>query len=533
MNGDATVNLYTYLVVYTVSLGGFCFGYEISTIGYDVSFLCINLLGISTQPKQLFRQVLNLDSFAIAMGYRFFDEASGMALSCSASQFDASCSFFEKDASGWITFFFLVGGMIGAFIVALLADWIGRRRSILVGSIVFIVGVTLHVFSPGIEVFYVGRVVSGIGVGILSMVVPLYLSEIAPSNVRGKLTSTYQLAVTAGIFLGAVVSSVIVLSMGKMNDITWRICLAIHAIPGVLLAGSVAFIPASPRFLVLCDHDSDAKLVLRRLRGKSMASHELDLEFKEMKTAIEKERKEHGVSKFIDLIRPGIRPRLFIGVLLQQFRQYTAINGILYYQNVLYRQLGFGETEQIALSIALNFFNICATIPGLVLIEKVGRRKLLILGGIGIAISHVIVTVFSKLAENVSSGFGYGSVVGFFLFILSFASTWGPTPYVVQAEIFPLYIRSKGNSCSAVSNWVSNAVIGKLQPLMLDAMGSYMFLVYAAFGLIMALYCYLCVPETSGLALEEIDELFSKSHPSEDVVKSLEGNSVTMVELTI
>lgn len=307
------------------------------------------------------------------MGYRFHSNSS--IESCKdASQFAFGCTSFEKDATGWVTFTFLIGCVAGALIVSSLADSMGRKWSILLGCIFFCIGGLLQFLTTSVPMFYSGRVASGVGVGIMSMVVPLYISETAPTEKRGQMTAINQLMITSGVLLAALVNAAIIASRGEQDSITWRLCLAMQLIPAVLLIIVIFFMPNSPRWLANKDRDAEAIAVLTRLRGIDEFNNVLQIEFNDIKSAIRKERAT-GQATYVELLTRGIINRVLIAILLQLFQQFTGINGVLYFQTVLYQRLGFGTTAQQVLTVALDLINVLGTLPSMFLVDRVGRKK--------------------------------------------------------------------------------------------------------------------------------------------------------------
>ena len=480
----AKATVYSYLVAFAAAIGGLLFGYEIGVIG----------------------QVMALDSFGLKMGYRFLNATSGLVEICDDNNYGFGCTSFEKDTTGWIACSFLLSCAVGSIIVGYTADALGRKWSLFIGSTIFSAGALLQALTNDLPVLYVGRVVSGVGVGIMSMVVPLYITETAPTETRGQMTTSYQLMITIGILIATGINAGIIAGLGKLSEQTWRLCMGVQVIPGVLLMIVMMFMPYSPRWLANKDRDTESMTVLARLRGVDVSNAELQFEFREIKDAIELERKA-GSSSIKELFSKGIFNRVIMAMTLQMFQQFTGINGVMYYQTKLYQILGFSDAAQQGLTVALGFVNFLGTFPGMFLIERMGRKKLLMYGGIGIGFSHAMIFMFGKLSEN-QFALGYGAFASMALFDLFFASTWGPVVWVYQSEIFPLRVRSLGAASGTFSNWIFNAVVSKLQPLSTASIGPFTYIIYAVFGILMATYVGFCVPETAGRALEEIDEIF-------------------------
>jgi sugar porter (SP) family MFS transporter len=303
-----------------------------------------------------------------------------------------------SDVMGNVTSIFLIGCVVGALVVSWLADLLGRKRSIILGGAFFAVGGTFQAAASGQTIFFVGRFVSGIGIGILSMVVPIYISETAPTHIRGRMVTIQQLMITIGILVASIVNSLFfIFSSGEAQ---WRLALAMQVIPGALLFLIMLFMPFSPRWLVNQGRDGEAITVLSKLRALQPNAAFVQAEYNDIKTGIAIER-QIGSANWSELLKKGLFNRVIIVVLLQAFQQLTGINVILYYAGDLFGKMGFGDTNgSITFVIINSFINFIATFPGMYFIERVGRKKLLIYGGFGMGISHFLVCIFTSLAVN-------------------------------------------------------------------------------------------------------------------------------------
>ncbi|RKO83577.1 general substrate transporter [Blyttiomyces helicus] len=468
-------NLYNYLVAFSAAMGGLLFGYEIGVIG----------------------QVLTMDSFGLLFKIKYINGSGSVVTTPDTDNW-----------TGWITFMFLIGCVFGAISVSYLADFLGRKRSIILGSLTFLVGVTVQVVASTIAVLYTGRFISGFAIGLLSMVVPLFISETAPTEIRGRMIAVQQLMITIGILLAAIINSIIIKVGTATGNFEWRLGLALQGIPGIVLFLLTFFIPYSPRWLANNGRDDEAIAVLAKLRSEPVDSAAIRTEYDDIKASIEMER-QVGTADWSELVKPGMLNRVVLVVLLQFFQQWTGINVILYYQDRLVASMGFDPSAaQIPFNIAINTFNMLGTFPGMYLIERLGRRKLLIVGGLGMATALYITCFSLVLSQAHGKGFAWVAICGVFLFELSFASTWGPVVWVYQSEMFPLRVRSKGTGCGTISNWSNGAIISKVSPFISTSMGFYQYLVYGTFGFLMAAFTYLVVPETMGKSLEAMDNLF-------------------------
>jgi len=440
---------YPYFVSFTAALGGLLFGYEIGIIG----------------------TVLAMYSFKDFFGINEHNEA---------------------DLDGNITLFFLVGCMIGAIIVSYTADILGRKRNIIIGSFFFTVGGLIQSLSPNLGGLYGGRIVGGIGIGTLSVVVPLYISESAPTKIRGLLTSIYQLMITIGIFIANLVNLAIYVTLTDQRE--WRTALGIQTLPGFLLLCSMFLLPFSPRWLLMQNREDEALNVIAKVNDGSVDDQAIRDVFNDMRDQVELER-QIGTAIWPEMFQPGVRNRFFICVLLQFFQQWTGINMVMYYAPELFMGFGFSHDQASTVATTINsIINVVGTLPGMYLIDRMGRKPLLIGGGFMMGLSMGLLTLFTLLAQSNGPQFGYGAALFIFLFVFSFASTWGPVVWVYQSEVFPLRFRAKGTGAATLVNWAMNGVIGKVTPLIIVAIGGYEYLIFAIWGVIMALFVLFFVP---------------------------------------
>lgn len=487
------------MVAFGAAMGGALTGYQIGVIS----------------------QVLSMESFGETFNY--YERVNGEYIKIE----DALA-----EVTGWITFMFLLGAILGAAIVSYMADKLGRKRSITIGSIIFNVGVIGQCISSTTGLFYATRFISGVGVGILSSVVPLFIGEVSPRNIRGKMVSIQQLMLTIGILVASIVNSIIILSTDISSNLRWRLALGMQLVFGGFLLGIMFIMPESPRWLAMKNRDEEAILVVAKLLTDNNDVHDplVQDEFRDIKDGINTELKA-GSASWSELRKPGIFNRVMLGFFLQMFQQWTGINMILYYQTTLIERMNFSKTAAtIPFTIANNFVNFIGTFPGLFLIERWGRKKLLVLGGFGMACSHALICLAVTLANGGKGIFwSYMAIFSMYTFYLFFASTWGPVVWVYQAEIFPLRVRSKASSVATMSNWGWNAIIAKVSPLLLSLLQGYMYLIFGAFCAAMATYCIFFMPETKGVSIEDMDILFgSKALLSEN--KKEDGSGYRIIK---
>jgi sugar porter (SP) family MFS transporter len=402
------------------------------------------------------------------------------------------------------------------------SEHISRKYTIIVGCIVFLVGAAVQTANNGYASMVVGRAIAGIGIGALSMVVPLYQSEIAPKEIRGRLIALQQLMITIGIMVAFWVGYGCSLRDDKAS---FQIPLAIQMIPAVFLALGAAFLPFSPRWLISKGRNEEALVVLGKLRASGDTTDpEVVAEYEEIIAQLNHER-EVQINSYTELFKPGLRRRMVLGILVQIFQQFTGINSIMYYAPTIFVQAGVGSSSALIASGVNGVLNVLATIPAVLFIDRLGRRKTMISGaivmGLAMLLCGIVMGATAKITVDANGNHqvdmsgnvhaSYFCIVMIYLFVAGFAYSWGPVGWIYPAEIYPLSVRAKGTSITTAANWLMNFVISEICPVMLSSItfGTYIF--FGCCGAIMATVVYLFFPETKGRSLEEMDVVFSGS----------------------
>ncbi|KAJ3214414.1 hypothetical protein HDU67_001701 [Dinochytrium kinnereticum] len=482
-DSERTRRVFVWLVAFASSMGGFLFGYEIGIIN----------------------QILVMRTFNVTFGLTNCEDEH-IPSTC----YDPPDSDFRK---GLITSSFLFGCIIGAGIVSVLADKLGRKPVIMLGGFLFTLGGAIQTFTFTIQVLVLSRVLSGVSIGVLSMSVPLYISETSPPQIRGRLTTIYQLMITFGIFMASCVNGIIFKALPEESHLRWRVAFGMQMLPGVLLSLVMLRMPRSPRWLAEKGRHDEGLATIARLRGLNINDRAIEVEYGAIRASIEFER-QIGTATWSELFKPGVRRRLIIGIGNQAWQQWTGINVILYYGSELFGQLGF---ENIILSsvvfVIINaFINLVSTIPGMWGVERFGRRPLLIWGGVAMMISHLMVFAFGYVSTNFPKKDYYWlswfAIFGIYGFTISFACTWGPVVWTYQSEIFPLRIRAKGTGLSTMSNWFWNFIIALVAPSIFTQIKFFFYLIFAGCCFLMTLWTLQFIPETRGRTLEEMDDVF-------------------------
>lgn len=391
--------------------------------------------------------------------------------------------------------FLLIGAVIGATLGGIPADRIGRRATIIMSAILFIVGAIGTALAPNVAWLLVGRIVVGIAVGVASFVTPLYISEVSPPQIRGALVSLNQLAITVGI----VVSYLVDYALAGIEG--WRWMLGLAAVPAAILAVGMWFMPNSPRWLVSYNRTFQARIVLQRIRG----TEDVDQEIQDIhESLVEKHSKNWS-----ELLNPSIRPALIVGVGLAAFQQLTGINTVIYYAPTIFQMAGFKSAGvSILATVGVGIVNVLMTLVAIWLIDRVGRRALLLYGIIGMVIGLGTLGLAFQLSA-LAGALGWIAAGSLMLYIGSFAVSLGPVFWLLVSEIYPLRVRGLGMSAASMVNWGTNLVVALTFLTLIDIVGRPgTFWLYAFVGIGAWIFTYFVVPETKGRTLEDIEADF-------------------------
>uniref|UniRef100_A0A8I3X7V2 Proton myo-inositol cotransporter n=1 Tax=Callithrix jacchus TaxID=9483 RepID=A0A8I3X7V2_CALJA len=445
----------------------------------------------------------------------------------------------------------LVSSTVGAAAVSALAGGalngvFGRRAAILLASALFTAGSAVLAAANNKETLLAGRLVVGLGIGIASMTVPVYIAEVSPPNLRGRLVTINTLFITGGQFFASVVDG----AFSYLQKDGWRYMLGLAAIPAVIQFFGFLFLPESPRWLIQKGQTQKARRILSQMRGNQT----IDEEYDSIKNNIEEEEKEVGSAGPVIcrmLSYPPTRRALIVGCGLQMFQQLSGINTIMYYSATILQMSGV-EDDRLAIWLAsvTAFTNFIFTLVGVWLVEKVGRRKLTFGSLAGTTVALVILALGFVLSAQVSpritfkpiapSGqnatctryrcenetkfktedifwaynfcptpYSWTALLGLILYLVFFAPGMGPMPWTVNSEIYPLWARSTGNACSSGINWIFNVLVSLTFLHTAEYLTYYgAFFLYAGFAAVGLVFIYGCLPETKGKKLEEIESLF-------------------------
>ena len=446
MSDKKTTKSYIYKVAIVASLGGLLFGYDTAVIAGAIGFL---------QTK--------------------FDLTPAM--------------------TGWAASSAIWGCVFGAFAAGYISDKYGRKKILMLTAVLFAISAIGSAIPSNLTQFVIARFVGGIGVGAASMLAPLYISEIAPEKIRGTLVTMYQLAIVVGIniiyFVNLKISET---GTEAWNvDMGWRYMLGSELIPAGLFLVTLFFVPESPRWLTKEGKEDDALKILEKVNGGVKAKIVLD----EVKKALLEEK---GSIK--ELIEPGFRTALIVGMVLAMFSQITGINAIIYYAPEIFKSVGFGTNSALLQTVIIGITNTIFTFVAIWLIDKAGRRTLLLWGVSGMTICLFAVGLMFYL--NLSSG---PWLLIFILgFVASFSASLGPIPWVMISEIFPTKIRGVAMSIAVFTLWIGVILITQFTPMLLDGLGgAFTFWIFMINAIILLIFTYKMIPETKGKTLEEIE----------------------------
>lgn len=408
---------------------------------------------------------------------------------------------------GWVVGSALLGCFVGAVIAGPLSIKIGRKWSLIISAIFFTVSAygsgLPELFPQSVTMLVVFRIIGGLGIGVASMNAPMYIAEIAPSNIRGRMVTYYQLAIVIGFFVVFLATYFIGNDLSEAENIEfgWRRMFWSELIPSILFLVLLFIVPKSPRWLALKGKDEDALAILKKINGDDIASEEM--------TRIKESLSESNDGIKVNYFTKGILAIIVIGTVLSVLQQFTGINAVLYYgADIFEKALGFGKEDVLAQQILLAFVNLVFTFVAMFTVDKFGRKPLLYIGSAGMIIGFLLLA--TTLQTN---SVGVLSLIGVLLFIASFALSMGPVVWVLLSEMFPNKIRSVAMSVAVAAQWAANYVVSQSFPVVMGSEvnnsstwnGSLPYYIFIAFILIIVFVTYKFIPETKGKTLEEIE----------------------------
>lgn len=408
----------------------------------------------------------------------------------------------------------LLGCAVGAWFAGQLADVWGRRPVMVIGACLFVISSIGSGFAFAVWDLMAWRIIGGLAIGIASVIAPAYIGEIAPARLRGGLSSLQQLAITLGIFLALLSDAGMARIAGGAGAqlwwglSAWRWMLLVGVVPAVVYGVLSLRIPESPQYLIRRGRKDEALSVIANVTGAA----DPEQRYKDIEESIENERR----STYRDLRGHafGLQSILWIGIGMAAFQQLVGINAIFYYSTTLWQSVGFSQQDSFTTSVITATINVLLTLVAIFFVDRVGRKKLLLAGSVGMFVGLVAAAIsFSQASgagDNITLPAPWGPIalVGANLFVVSFAATWGPVMWVVLGEVFPNKMRGIALGVATAFNWIFNFLVTLLFPIMSHAVG--LGLVYAGFAFFAALsfwFVKALLPEVSRLELEDKTKL--------------------------
>ena len=411
---------------------------------------------------------------------------------------------------GWFTSSALVGCILGAMMAGVLGDKYGRKPVLIIAAALFFISALGCTIPPSFKALYSVRIIGGIGVGIASVLSPLYISEFSPPKIRGRLVALYQLSIVTGILLAygsnwilqsySIHHTVIPGGSGFLYKIfvgeVWRSMFGMEMVPALLLLMLLLFVPESPRWLIQAGRRKSGKKILEKISGIKVAEEE----FMEILSSLGQEK-----GKLRELFRPGLRTALLVAVGLSVFGQLTGINAVIYYGPEILKQAGIQFGNALQFQTILGIINLVFTILALLLIDKLGRRPLLV-GGMAAVVLTLLLAGLLFLTDT-PNGTLIVIVLGAYIACIAFSIC--AVIWVITPEIFPNRVRGRAMSIAAFSNWGTNTIAAYLFPWYVASYGMHIgFFTFGAICLVATLFFWKFVPETKGKSLEQIEQLF-------------------------
>ena len=411
---------------------------------------------------------------------------------------------------GWFVSSALVGCIIGVSFSGDLSDRLGRKKMLMLSAVLFLASAVGSALSSGFTLLILARMLGGMGVGVASIVAPLYISEIAPANIRGRLVTFYQLAITAGILVAYLTNAGLLsfslnykgTGMGHILDLilvkeVWRSMLGLGTIPALLFFTGLCFVPESPRWLIQKGQTEEGISILARITSLATAQSDALT----INNAITKER-----GSYKEIFAPAMRKPLLIGLLLPLFSQFSGINAVIYYGPRILSDAGINITNALLGQIIFGIANFLFTLIAIWKVDKMGRRPLYIVGALGatVCLFFTGVCFYTGATNNIAL------VISIILFLACFAFSIGPLKFVIASEIFPTKIRGRALALSIMVMWIADTIVGQLTPMFLGSVGpAVTFWFFSACCLLSFWVVYKMVPETKGKSLEEVQEIWA------------------------
>jgi SP family xylose:H+ symportor-like MFS transporter len=400
----------------------------------------------------------------------------------------------------------LIGCIIGGIISGMFASRFGRKNSLIISSLLFLIG-SLGAAYPEFLFFTKGhptigllvafntyRIIGGIGVGLASAVCPMYIGEVAPANVRGRLVSFNQFMIILGMLVAYFVNYSIANGHSQqwVSDIGWRYMFVACGVPALLFGLLLLLVPETPRYLSLNNQDQKALAILTKINGSKAAKSILQ----EIKQTV------NVSSEKLFTYGKGV---IIIGILLSVFQQFVGINVALYYAPRIFESMGAGQNASMMQTTIMGLINVIFTVVAIMTVDKWGRKPLLIVGSIGMALG-----MFGVAGMAFTGAIGIGTLIFIIVYTASFMMSWGPICWVLISEIFPNKIRGRAVAIAVAAQWAANYLISSTYPVMMQHSGGMTYGFYGLMSVLSAIFVWKFVPETKGKTLEEMEETWGK-----------------------
>jgi len=395
-------------------------------------------------------------------------------------------------AESWIVASLLLGAAAGAVASGYLADRISRRWTKLLAGVVYVIGALGSALAQDTPQLIAARAVLGLAVGTASFVAPMYISEQTPPSIRGGTVSFNQLLVTVGILLAYVLNFL----LKDLGD-NWRWMLGLGALPGLFLIAGMLVVPHTPRWLMSAGRRREARHVLEHSREPG----DIDREIDDIDSVLAAERR----FRFRDLVAPGVRPLLVVGLALAVFQQFVGVNTVIYFSPTILTYTGLHADSAITQAMSVGITNVVFTIVAVILLDRFGRRKLLLTGTVGLTVALLVLAAFFAV-PSLRQDAPWLALLALVGYIACFAVGLGPVFWLMISEVFPLWLRSKAMAACTLANWVANFLVSYFFLQFIAMIGqTATFCVYAGLGVLAVLFFARRVPETKGRTLEQIE----------------------------
>jgi len=406
--------------------------------------------------------------------------------------FAAPALHMSPATTGWVVSAALLGSLFGALFAGSAADAIGRRKVISIAAVIFSLGIVGAALAPDVTMLIAARLVLGVAVGIATAIIPVYISEIAAARQRGAHSGLFQIM----IMVGVLASSIVALLLTPHG--AWRWMFGLGLVPAAAMLVGAQLLPESPRWLVKRGRADEARAVLQRLRGG-----DVEAELAQIRAISQTDVERASLSMVIS--SPAGRRLLLVGCGLGALQQLVGINAVTYYAPSVLKNLGFSDWQAVAANLGISTIGLLMTIVmALVVVDRFGRRKPLMLGGLGMAASMVLLGI-AFLSGQATGTAGYVALTGLIAFQIAFALSWGGIVWIVLGEMFPLRLRGTAMGIAVFATEITSVVVGAVFPILLRQGAAAMFFGFAAMGVIAFLWAWLVVPETGRRSLEAIE----------------------------